>query len=226
LDLAILGKSRRVSSFRISATRRRDELLHPVMRTHDEKSEARDERLSFMSRVLKGKRRVGPRAPSAEHGVKDGQQFVHASDQSQLFGFTSSKKILVMRFQNGIMSRAYQRRHVECFASYGPASADHASATELPAVAIDGRHADQSGDLVSRGGTQLGQLGSPSPVALSTSLQKVANILEHIHRERFATYAIHLTRVGVPCNDRTLSVASVRRVKAIVFVSVVVKNYD
>ena len=70
-------------------------------------------------------KRIVPGFGGSDHGIEDGQEFAHAGDDGNLFGFACGDEAVVELLDDGVESDGRERCHVE-------------SAAHLPASAEDG----------------------------------------------------------------------------------------
>ena len=100
-----------------------------------------------------------------DHGIKNGEKFMHASDQSEFgrlpFGFESFVEV----FNDGVKTSGAQCRHEQSASYRSSAPPDSATAFESAAVMWEGSDADQSGDLFAAEGTELWEFGHESTAA-------------------------------------------------------------
>ncbi len=90
-----------------------------------------------------------------EHGIEDGQEHTHASDDDDLLGLSSGEESIVEALDGVVEADGGQRRHAES-AAYLPAPAEDGTlAAHLARIAIEGRHADQRGDCPARQPSQF-----------------------------------------------------------------------
>ena len=94
-----------------------------------------------------------------DHGVQDGEQFTHASDQGHFLRLTDRQQPLVEVADDGIVTGRGQGPHVENTPNPGASAPDGASASQGAAVPVEGRHAHQGRDLPSVQSAQLGEVG-------------------------------------------------------------------
>ena len=102
------------------------------------------EQLSFESSEMK---RIVPRFSGFDHGIEDGQELAHASDDGDLFGFSGSDEAVVELFDDGIETDGCQGGHIEAPSHLPTTTEDGALAAHLSGIAVEGRHADQGADF-------------------------------------------------------------------------------
>ena len=116
-----------------------------------------EKQLSFES---SGMNRIVPIFTGSDHGVEDGQKLAHASDDSDLFGFSDADEAIVEVLDDAVESNCGQGGHVKT-APHLPATAENcAFAAHLPRVAIEGRDADQGTYFAAGQAAQLGDIGN------------------------------------------------------------------
>ena len=86
---------------------------------------------------------TGPR-----HAVQDGQQLSHARGESYLLRFTGRQESLVELTQDRVAATGHQRSHIRCRSNCGSTSPYPALPPMGPAVSAEGRHPNQSRDLL------------------------------------------------------------------------------
>ena len=89
------------------------------------------------------------------HSVEDGQQLPRTSGESHLLGLAGVQQAPIELSQYRIKSGGYQRSHVESRTHLGSTSPDGTFAAIRTTISIEGRHTDQSRDLLA---VQLAQL--------------------------------------------------------------------
>ena len=85
-----------------------------------------------------------------EHGVHDDEELAHAGGEGDLGGFALAAQVRVEGSYDGVASHGRDGSHVERSAHLGAPTPDDALALMLAAVAAEGGHADQRGDLPAR----------------------------------------------------------------------------
>jgi len=102
---------------------------------------------------------VAPARLGADHGVEDGQELAHASDQRHLGQLARGEQMLVMRLDGGVMDGGGQSGHVERAAHLEATTGDATPAVSDTGIVGDGRHTDQSADLAASQPAEFGQGG-------------------------------------------------------------------
>ena len=113
-----------------------------------------------------------------DHRIKNREQLAHASDQGDFEQFALGRQTLVEVPNHGITSGSDQGGHVQSTAHRGSAAPDGAPTFERAAVAVEGGHTDERGNLFAIQGSKLRQLGEQGAAgdrtdALSTAQQLV-----------------------------------------------------
>ena len=94
-----------------------------------------------------------------DHGVKDRQEFAHASDQGDLGFFAGSAKTIVELSNHRIASAGHQGSHVQSGAHRGSTTPDPTLAFERAAVTVKRRHTRQRSDLFAIEPSKFRQFG-------------------------------------------------------------------
>jgi hypothetical protein len=94
-----------------------------------------------------------------DHSVENREDFAHRRDERDLGRFAGGAQPLIEGANDRVVPRGDERGHVEAVADGAPAASDRAGAAVLAAVAIEGRHADEAGDLLSGQAPEFGQGG-------------------------------------------------------------------
>jgi len=104
-------------------------------------------------------KRIVPGFTGSDHGVEDGQELAHASDDGDFFGFAGGDEAIVELLDDDVEADRSQGGHVEA-APYLPAPAeDGPFAAHLAGIAIERRNADQGADLAAGQTPQFGDIG-------------------------------------------------------------------
>lgn len=80
-----------------------------------------------------------------DHGIENGEQLAHASDQGDFERFTVGPQAFVEIANHGVAPGGDQRRYVQSAANRSSPTPNGASAFECAAVAIEGGQTRQSG---------------------------------------------------------------------------------
>src|SRR5215831_14343204 len=83
-----------------------------------------------------------------DHRVENHQELSHASNQSDLWGFTCSTQSFVKRAKHRITSAGYQSRDVEHGSDARPTTPDRTTSSQCHAVAIERGNTDQGSNLL------------------------------------------------------------------------------
>lgn len=94
----------------------------------------------------------------AQDGIEDGEQFVHAGDESHLLGFAGGAQAAVERTDRWVVTDRGKGRHIQRRAHGCTAAPDNTPATQRSALAGEGRDPNQGGESLAIECTQLGQL--------------------------------------------------------------------
>ena len=94
-----------------------------------------------------------------EHGVEYDGQFAHTSDEGHLLRLTGGQQPLVEVPDDGIEATGCQRPHVQDGSDPGAPTPDMPFAPHGAAIAVEGSHAHQRGDLPTVKRAQLRQVG-------------------------------------------------------------------
>ena len=92
-------------------------------------------------------------------GVAEDEQLAHAGDEGHLGRLAGGDEALVVAPQAGIEARGGQGGHVQDSADRGAPAPAAAAPAPGAAVAIEGRHPDQRGDLLAGAGAEFGHFG-------------------------------------------------------------------
>ena len=92
-------------------------------------------------------------------GVAEHQQLAHAGDQGHLGRLAGGDEALVVGPQAGIEARGGQGGHVQHGTDRSAPAPAAAAPTPGAAVAVEGGHADQGGDLLAGAGAEFGHFG-------------------------------------------------------------------
>ena len=97
-----------------------------------------------------------PNRHSTHHGIYDGQKFAHAGYEGCFLNFASIKQTPVESRNDGITPCRYQCCHIQRGSKRGPTTPYRSFTAHGTAVTIEGRYPNQSSDLATIDGTQLG----------------------------------------------------------------------
>ena len=114
------------------------------------------EQLSFES---SGMKRIVPGFTCSEHGVEDGQEFAHASDDGDLFGLAGGNEAIVELLDDDVEADGSQGGHVKATPYLSAPAEDGPFAAHLAGIAIEGRNADQGADFAAGQTPQFGDIG-------------------------------------------------------------------
>ena len=93
-----------------------------------------------------------------DHRIEDRQQLAHTRRQGYFFHFARRQQALVERTNHRIITGRNQRRHVQHSTHRGSTTPDRATTAPGPTIAIERRHANQRGYLVTVERTEFGSL--------------------------------------------------------------------
>ncbi len=93
-----------------------------------------------------------------DHGVKYGEQLVHASNKSDFWRLSSFKQAIVELFDHGIKPSSDNGTHIKGTADMGSATPNNTFTFKLATVAVKWGNPDQSGNFLSVECAQLWQL--------------------------------------------------------------------
>src|SRR3990170_1281884 len=95
----------------------------------------------------------------SNHSVQDGQEFAHAGGKGHLLGLASGDEAFVEGSDSRIAAGGDESSHVQHGPHLRAATPDGAPASQGATVPVQGRNADQGGDLLPIQRSQLLQLG-------------------------------------------------------------------
>src|SRR5262249_31313830 len=142
---------------------------------------------------------VTPDGVGAEHRIENREELAHAGREGNLLRLAGREEALVKLANNGVATGGHQRGHVQRGANRSASAPDEAFAVERAAVAGQGSHTDQGGDLFARQRAEFGQItdqraaddgadagdraqkilfGPPHGAGLGGAVQVVINIVE------------------------------------------------
>ena len=94
-----------------------------------------------------------------DEGVEDGEEFPHAGGDAELVGFALLGEPLGELSDDGVAAGGVEGGHVEGAADASPPAADPSGFGGMSAVLVDGRDADEGGDLLAVDLAEFGELG-------------------------------------------------------------------
>ena len=94
-----------------------------------------------------------------DHGIEDGKEFVHASDESDFFLLTALEQRLVKGMDEKIRPGSGDSSHVEDLANGSAPTFDTAWTAPFTAVVVEGGNPDQGSDLFLVELAQFGEIG-------------------------------------------------------------------
>lgn len=95
----------------------------------------------------------------SDHEVEDGEEFAHGGDEGGHLGFALGLQAQVERADRGVVPGGDEGGHVEGLSDMSASAAGGAFAAHESGVAVDRRHADDSGDLLPVGVAEFRQFG-------------------------------------------------------------------
>ena len=101
---------------------------------------------------------VVPRFSGPDHGIEDGQELAHASDDGDLLRLADGNETLVEMFDDGVEADSHQGCHVEASAYLAAPAEDGPLSPHLSRVAIEGSNTYQGADFPARQSSQLWHL--------------------------------------------------------------------
>jgi hypothetical protein len=93
------------------------------------------------------------------HSIENRKQLAHAGSNCQLLWFTGLKQFRIEGSDDRVMASRHQGAHIQAGSDLLAATPDLALTAKEPAIAIEGRYADQSSDLLAIETAELRQLG-------------------------------------------------------------------
>jgi hypothetical protein len=94
---------------------------------------------------------------SAHHGIENDEQLAHAGGECQFGMFTAGAQPQIEDSDSWIAADSRHRCHVQHSPDLGTPAPDAAAAAQAATVAVEGRQANQGGDLLAIESSQLGQ---------------------------------------------------------------------
>ena len=95
----------------------------------------------------------------SDHGVEDEEEFSHAGDECDHFALACGDEAFVERADDGVASCSDEGGHVQGVADGDASAAGGSFAAHESGVAVDGRHADELGDLLAVESSEFGEFG-------------------------------------------------------------------
>src|SRR5437870_11940199 len=93
---------------------------------------------------------VTPNGVCAEYRIENREELAHAGREGDLLRLAGREEALIKLANYGVVTSGHQRAHVERRPNGSPSAPDEAFAPERAAVAGQGGHTDEGGDLFAR----------------------------------------------------------------------------
>src|SRR5512144_964089 len=103
---------------------------------------------------------IVPGFSGSDHGVEDGQELAHASDDGDLLGFAGENQAIVESADHRVEADGGQCRHVEAASDLSAPAEDGALAAHLAGVAIERGNADEGTDFPAGQAAQFRDVGN------------------------------------------------------------------
>ena len=107
-------------------------------------------RLSLVSSVL-------PRSSVSKDRVEDDEKFSHAGCEGNLDGLSGAAQMAIEGGNDGVPAAGDEGGHVERGSNAGPPAPGGAPTAPVVTISIEGRDADQGGDLLAPERAEFGQ---------------------------------------------------------------------